>query len=541
MVHIEEVRLPNWRRFTDLTLAEIPKETRLVVLAGPNGLGKSSIFDGFRAWQGQYLGINWDELYYQKSGAPNPASPSSIILKFHETHAHDPAFVRAAFTFRTAFRMEADFSASVISQMPALMEAPRINRMSDIDAAVSQNYHRILSSAVSHLFNRDERERTLGQVQDSMLAATTKAMKTIFGDLEVENIGDPLEGGAFYFSKGASRNWHYKNLSGGERAAFDLILDIAVKATAFTDAVYCIDEPEVHLNTAVQGLLLREILELLPQNSQMWIATHSIGMLREARARAHSHGDVTFFDLEGQDMDRELVLTPVQPTRQFWTGALRVALADLADLVAPATVVLVEGRPRWEGYAKGNAEFDARCLRNIFGRSFPDTEFISVGSAEDVEVDRLHLGSTTSLLSPGTRVIRLVDQDDRSPEQVAQLKAEGVRVLGLRDLENYLLSDEVLSKFCLDRAPAGTDGAEIAQEAIRKKNHLLAQAVESGKPADDVKYISGPLYVWLKRRLELRQVGNTAPDFLRDTMSRYLTEDTETYRTLSSSIFGESK
>ena len=44
-MRIKSVRLRNYKRFTDLTIAKIPPEARLVVLVGPNGTGKSSVFD----------------------------------------------------------------------------------------------------------------------------------------------------------------------------------------------------------------------------------------------------------------------------------------------------------------------------------------------------------------------------------------------------------------------------------------------------------------------------------------------------------------
>ena len=47
-MQIERVELMRFKRFHDLTI-EIPKQTRLIMLAGPNGSGKSSLFDAFKA------------------------------------------------------------------------------------------------------------------------------------------------------------------------------------------------------------------------------------------------------------------------------------------------------------------------------------------------------------------------------------------------------------------------------------------------------------------------------------------------------------
>ncbi len=56
-----------------------------------------------------------------------------------------------------------------------------------------------------------------------------------------------------------------------------------MKRLSFNDTVFCIDEPEIHMNTRLQGKLLEELFKLLPDNCQLWIATHSIGMMRRAR------------------------------------------------------------------------------------------------------------------------------------------------------------------------------------------------------------------------------------------------------------------
>ena len=46
---------------------------------------------------------------------------------------------------------------------------------------------------------------------------------------------------------------------GGEKAAFDLLLDIFVKKAEYNDTVFCIDEPEAHMNPKLQGKLLEEL------------------------------------------------------------------------------------------------------------------------------------------------------------------------------------------------------------------------------------------------------------------------------------------
>ncbi len=49
-MRVKRIHLENFKRFTDLTIEGIPETAKLVVLIGPNGCGKSSLFDSFKTW-----------------------------------------------------------------------------------------------------------------------------------------------------------------------------------------------------------------------------------------------------------------------------------------------------------------------------------------------------------------------------------------------------------------------------------------------------------------------------------------------------------
>ncbi len=64
---IKEVRLNKFKRFTDLTITDIPETAKLVILVGPNGCGKSSVFEGFNYWYKlKGFGTVSDKDYYLK-------------------------------------------------------------------------------------------------------------------------------------------------------------------------------------------------------------------------------------------------------------------------------------------------------------------------------------------------------------------------------------------------------------------------------------------------------------------------------------------
>ncbi len=110
----------------------------------------------------------------------------------------------------------------------------------------------------------------------------------------------------------------------------------------------------------------------------------------------------------------------------------------------------------------------------------------------------------------------------------------GCKVLGRRDLESYLLADEILQKLA-----SVVNQPEKGAFLIAEKQRLLNQEVSQGGFPDDVKAIQGPLWQFIRRELALTQRGNTPHAFLSDTMAPLITPDTETYRELEKVIFGE--
>lgn len=446
----------------------------------------------------------------------------------------DQQALKKVFYIRSAYRNEPDFALSAVQRLGPEEDRQRVRRLIDNDAGVSTNYQALAATTFDGLFGGEYDELTGRQIVDQLIGQVRESMRRVFDGLVLRGPGNPLGEGTFFFEKGISADFPYKNLSGGEKAAFDLLLDFVLKRRAYQDTVFCIDEPEAHMNTRLQGRLLRELVRLVPDGCQLWIATHSIGMMREARdLQREDANSVVFLDFFDKDFDEPVVLTPATVDRQFWKKTLDVALGDVADLVAPRQVVLCEGRPA-SVQDRGKAEFDARCYRTIFAHEYPDAGFISVGNEAEVRQDTVKLGPTIEALISGTTVIRVVDQDDRSQQEIADLRAEGVRVLSERHLEAYLMADEILTKLCQEQGRG-----DAVPTVLAAKQQAIDASVGRGNPADDVKSALGQFYVQTKHVLGMTQAGNTADAFGRDTLAPLITPGTRTYAKLKQDIFNE--
>jgi hypothetical protein len=97
---IASVHLQSFKRFHDLIIQNLPP-AKLVVLTGPNGCGKSSVFDGLLTWRlqsGQLRGFDWSDPYYARE-AGKPTNQATIT--WHGTGPATPEETGNATDVRT--------------------------------------------------------------------------------------------------------------------------------------------------------------------------------------------------------------------------------------------------------------------------------------------------------------------------------------------------------------------------------------------------------------------------------------------------------
>jgi len=549
-MRLKSIHIKDFKRFSDLKISDIPGSAKLILLTGPNGSGKTSLFEAFNFWMKISARQDWsyDPDYYmrplnsleptlekaKRTGNLAQETWDKIIPEFHgleEEIKHNQEACRKAFYIRSAYRHSPDFTINGLQKLDdVLNDSSRASKLVLAESRVQDNYQRLVGMSLESLYDNDQRHRTAGQITDELIGEVKNTMLKVFDGLILEGPGNPLEGGTFRFTKGDSSNFHYKNLSGGEKAAFDLLLDFIVKRKKFDNTIFCVDEPELHMHTRLQATLLEAMFDLIPDNCQLWLSTHSIGMARKA-AELHSAnpGQVAFIDFHEQDFDQPVKLEPIKPGRQFWQQMFHTALDDLAELVVPEYVVFCEGRKINQSGKKPS--FDAAVYQKIFGPWYPEIEFIPLGGTNEVQFDGKAFDYLLTKLAPGIKTWKVLDQDDRNTIEIDQLRDEDTYVLSRRDIESFLWDDEILQKLCdIHNSP------ESFSEIQLEKQSQLQSLPRRGMPADDIKAISDSLYNKCKRVLNLHGCGNTAEAFSIEHLAPLIQPGMAVYEELAETV-----
>ena len=522
---IESIHLQNFKRFTDLKIQNIPATAKLVVLLGPNGCGKSSLFDAFHYESLAYTGGRHDNPdYYEKMSGMG----QHCAITFHDAVLSEKSFyIRTAYRNQPTLIIHEAGLQQITQQREPITRERRFDTMIQNDAAVFNNFQRLTSNASWELLkqttDKENRSKNVGQLQDEisgMFTEIQEAMSRLFTDLVLNDLTDLVlndldvhlesESKGLTFNKGTSRNLPYGNLSGGEKAAFDLLFDIFIKREGYDETVFCIDEPEAHMNPRLQGKLLEELFHFVNDKSQLWIATHAIGIMRKALQLHKQYGEqVIFLDFSNRDFDSSEVIEPTEPDRRFWEQMHEIALDDLAALVAPEKIIICESDPN-------SAAFDARCYNKIFAKNYPDALFVSAGGKS--ELNKIIPVLQDVIQKAEIFVVR--DRDGLLDEKRDELIQEGIRVLTRRRIEDYLIDDEVLQKFADENS---LDACQLQE--LKDINE------------DNTKARSGQIYQKISKGYGLI-VGDDREEFLSDVLAPLFSEEMAVYQELEKDIFG---
>jgi RecF/RecN/SMC N terminal domain len=354
-MRLRSVELTNFKRFTNLRIENIPDSARLVLMIGANGSGKSSVFDAFDfvASITSARGARPDGPYYRKvADAESVVKLTTIegIQLNRSGHKLENVSDVKKFYGRSSLRV-VPRNQQVIAgsdhihedvDAPQQFIEPDIRFNADVQL-YTENINRLLREPVFADTDVSPREIFTQQIEP-----LNAALLRVFGDdpaiaiqLAQFQSAELNKAPVLEFRKGSSRIT-YDVLSHGEKQVVILLLNFMVRSEHLKDKVIFIDEMDSHMHRSLQYRLLEEIVEhWIPENSQLWTATHALGFIEYATASKFA----AVLDFDELDFDQPQVILPIEHSRPevFDIAIDRKLIARLASL---QRIVLVEGKDK---------------------------------------------------------------------------------------------------------------------------------------------------------------------------------------------------
>ena len=327
---IESLSLVNFKRFTQLQIKQIPERSKLVLLIGTNGSGKSSVFDAFAFLQKgtrkplPYDGGSESLNYYRKSKELAAAAEvrlhdGTTILKrdWQIESGHESVH---KFIGRSSIRIVSRISNRANPNVLANDEDSPLTFIENDERFTNDVflYIQSINKALREPIFSGKQADTLKIFQD-FIEPFNASMRNIFGDNPQTTIriaefeeASPRSPAKLIFEKGNSKI-NYDFLSHGEKQIVILLLNFIVRQEYYKETVIFIDEMDVHLNTKLQYHAIKEITERwIPENSQLWTASHALGFIDFANDYAQG----TALDFDDLDFDKTQTILPSLKNKQ---------------------------------------------------------------------------------------------------------------------------------------------------------------------------------------------------------------------------------
>jgi len=278
-------------------------------------------------------------------------------------------------------------------------------------------------------------------------------------DIEIVDLGNvEANKGSLYFTKyDQSVPFEFDVLSSGEKEVVDILLDLYLREDDYTDTIFLIDEPELHISTAIQKKLLVEIDKLVGDRCQIWIATHSIGLLRALQDDLRQDCEIIYFEPNTNFASEVQILKPMQKSHSNWRKVFATALDDLSELVCPKLLIYCEGKDRTRAGLEDG--FDATVYNQVFGNEFPEALFVSSGGNTELDQRSDIAIKILSKVLSDLSILIFKDRDFASGKITTQKDRESYlsahpgnhRIMLRWEIENYLFDSDVLHAFCKSR------------------------------------------------------------------------------------------
>jgi AAA15 family ATPase/GTPase len=439
---IKNLQLKNFKRFTDLTLQDIPDNAKLVLLLGSNGSGKSSVFDAFEKYSTQFSQysnyLHVDKNYYSKD------TSRDFIISIN--NYGDGKISKISFYGRSSFRQIPKLTRTGLgnSNFDVVDNSDRPSSFIERDLRFENDLEHIFGKLLKEFFRTTDDK---SEIKKTIIDPINESLNRIFNKengtkLELLEIIPPLEGkiAEINFKKGESE-FHYNYLSAGEKEVFNILINLVARGEYYKDTIFFFDEIDLHLNTKLQYNFLKEIIEnWIPDNCQFWTASHSLGFIQYAKESE----EAVIFDFDDLDFDYPRILVPeAKDNPDIYEIAVNKEL--LPALFKDYKIFFVENKDR--------SYYSALNIPNVL--------FVQSSNKKSV-YHKTKNGDFNGIIDRDF----LTDTDiDEIENQYPKLK-----ILRLYSIENYLYHPENLIEFYSSKNIAFDKTSYINSIGVEKEN-----------------------------------------------------------------------
>ncbi|MCW4025320.1 MAG: AAA family ATPase [Candidatus Bathyarchaeota archaeon] len=472
---MKELEIKNFKSIAQLKMVSLPN---LVVIAGPNGCGKTAIFDAIRVFKAAIGPYGNSELYSIKSN--DFKSDLKNVVKINANFAEIGLVIELSSEEKIYLsQLSEKFKIELLKNNGLLTATIRIGKSGEIKNIITSE---LLTEIFGHYDPNDKiglfeyipshRELPISRnsIADLLIANDEESLERIaksqqkfhklknylvtmfvFDKLSLsdeasqflprikeffKDFFEPKEFDGVTVDK--AFQWHFPVktpcgvheidfLSSGEKEILMCYANI-LKNKLF-GSIILFDEPDVHLNAALERKVLHYLKKMAEEGNQIWATTHSLEII----------GSIPLENLYKLNVDDESGNNQIElcSRKKSRFETLKLLGASTGIQLISDKIIFVEGPT------------DKEFFENLFEDHLDRVSFVKT---EGVKANNNLSQVVTALLDQVAQYdsfYMIRDRDLLSDEKVSDIYkkyGEKVLVLSRRTMENYLLDSQIIFK-----------------------------------------------------------------------------------------------
>ncbi len=263
------------------------------------------------------------------------------------------------------------------------------------------------------------------------------------------------------------QTFDFDSLSSGEREVINIAFDFLLRQPS--DCIVFFDEPELHLHPELSYKLMRTMRSIGKRN-QFVLSTHSPDVISSSLDQS-----VVFIAPSKQSTDGEIVNQAIPVAESDETNqALRLLGQSIGIVALGKRIVLIEGE---------ESSLDKQTYGSILGELHPELVLVPSGGKHVIESFDTVYETVLNQTIWGVEFFMLCDGDSAPPPSTAseQASSDGrLRRLSRYHLENYFLDEFVWAEAFAAMEPADSwlrDPAQIREKLREIASQFVSYAV----------------------------------------------------------------